>query len=58
MAQRRRPRKADVYEQLHRDAGTIKSKIQQKRLQQDQDTLKVDLLPQYAQQWSLKYPQI
>ena len=41
LAERRRPRKANVYEQLHKDATITSQKIQQKRHQQDQDTLKV-----------------
>ena len=41
LAERRRPRKANVYEQLHKDAGITSQKIQQKRQQRDQDTLKV-----------------
>ena len=41
LARRRRPRKINVYEQLHKDAGLHSQKIQQKRHQRDQDTLKV-----------------
>jgi len=41
LAERRRPRKANVYDQLHKDASVTSQKIQQKRQQRDQDTLKV-----------------
>ncbi|DBA68524.1 TPA: hypothetical protein ACH3X2_013618 [Trebouxia sp. C0005] len=40
LAERRRPRKANVYDQLHKDASVTSQKIQQKRQQRDQDTLK------------------
>ena len=44
LAQRQRPRKANVYDQLHKDATALTNKIQQKRRQRDEETLKVSML--------------
>ena len=43
LAERQRPRKGkgNVYEQLHKDANAISQKMEQKRHQRDEQTLKV-----------------